>query len=163
MYHHAPRPGAPDALRRIEELAPRRRERVAQADEREAGLGEHRRGERDDRLRHDEVHDVREDVAPHDVARAAADHPRAVDEHALADRQRLRPDDPGGGRPRRDADDDDDDEQRGAQPEELGLDADDVEDDRREDDREHERRQDEEEVGQAHQGVSTRPPDEARR
>ena len=56
----------------------------------------------------------------------------------------------------------DDDEQRRPEPEELGLDADDVEDDRGEDDREDEGRQDEEEVGDPHQAVVGPAADEAR-
>ena len=68
-----------------------------------AGEDEHRVGD-------DEVHDVGQDVPAHDVALAAADDPGPVDEHPLLDRQRLRPDDPGGRRPARDADDDDDDD-----------------------------------------------------
>ena len=45
-YHHqAPRPGRAGVLRRPEDLAPRRRERVAEADERERRLGQDRAGE----------------------------------------------------------------------------------------------------------------------
>ena len=56
--------------------------------------------------------------------------------------------------------------ERRPQPDDLGLDADDVEDDRREDDRQHERRKDQEEVRQAHQArcrvvPPTKPDDDA--
>ena len=46
-------------------------------------------------------------------------------------------------------------------PSDLGLDADDVEDDRGEDDRQHERRQDQEEVRQPHQAAVDPAADEA--
>ena len=109
-----PRPEARRAgrLGGVEDLAPRRLEGIAQADEREGRLGEDRPGEGEDRVGHDQVDHVGEDVAAHDVAGSAADDPGPVDEHPLADGQGLRPDDPGRRRPRGHPDDDDDDQQR---------------------------------------------------
>ena len=83
MYHHAPRPGAPASCGRVEDLAPRRRERVAEADERERRLGQDRAREDEDGVGDDEVDDVRQDVAPHDVRGRRADDPGPVDEHPL--------------------------------------------------------------------------------
>ena len=82
----------------------------------ERRLGQDRTGEDEHRVGDDEVDDVGQDVDAHDVAAAGADDPRAVDERALLQRQRLRPDDPGRRRPARDADDDDDDEQLSRMP-----------------------------------------------
>ena len=162
MYHHAPRPERPAGLGVVQDLAPRRRGRVAEADERERRLGEHRGRERQHRLRDDEVHDVGQDVPPHDPAGAGPDDPRPVDEHPLLERQDLAADDAGGRRPAGQADDDDDHEQGRADPEQLGLGSDDVEHDRREDQRQHDRRQDEEEVRHAHQQAVDHAADEAR-
>ena len=118
----------------------------------ERRLGQDGAGEHEHRVGDDQVDDVGQDVAAHDVAAAGADDAGPVDERALLQRQRLRPDDPGGRRPARDADDDDDDEQRRAGcPKSSLVAADDVADDRGQDDRQDERRQDQEEVGDAHQ------------
>ena len=60
---------------RLEDLAPRRLERVAEADERQRRLGQDRAGEHQHGVGDDQVHDVRQDVAAHDVAAAGADRP----------------------------------------------------------------------------------------
>ena len=62
-YHHAPRPGAPDRLGGVEDLAPRRLERVAETDERERRLGQDGAGEDQHGVGDDQVDDVRQDVA----------------------------------------------------------------------------------------------------
>ena len=122
MYHHAPRPGAPASWAAVEDLAPRRRERVAQPDEREGRLGEDRAGEDEDRVGDDEVRSRSGRMCRRMMWRGlAADDPGAIDEHPLLHRQGLRADDPGGRRPARDADDDDDDDQRDPDPDDLAF------------------------------------------
>ena len=151
-YHHAPRPGAPALARSVQQLAPRRLERIAKADERQRRLGQDRAGEHQHRVGDDQAQDVGQDVAAHDVARPGPDDPGPIDERPLLDRQRLRtgrsaPSTPSCVMPmtmtitmQRDPD-----------AEELAIGADDLAQDRRQDQRQDERRQDQEEVGDAHQ------------
>src|SRR4029079_2743979 len=84
---------------RLEERPPRRLEGIAEADEREERLRQDRAGEGQDRVRDDQVDDVRQDMPPHDVAAAGADDPGAVDERPLSEGEGLRADDPGRRRP----------------------------------------------------------------
>ena len=66
----------------LEDLAPGRQRRVAQAQEREAGLRQDGRGHEEDELREHVRRGVREDVAPDDVPRRGAQ--RAGRLHLLA-------------------------------------------------------------------------------
>ena len=143
--------GCAGVLGEGQDLAPRRRQRVAQADERQGRLDEHRAGEHEDRVGDDEGHDVGQDVVAHHVPARGADDPRPVDEGALADGQGLAADDPRGRRPRRDADDHDDDQQGDADAGHLGRLAEDLPQDRGQDEGQDEGREDQEEVGDAHQ------------
>ena len=109
--HEVP-PGAQsrraDLARRVEDLPPRRLERIAESDEGERRLGQDGTGEDEHRVGDDEVDHVGQHVDAHDVASPGADDARAVDERALLQRERLRPDDPGRRRPAGDADHDHD-------------------------------------------------------
>ena len=82
MYHHAPRPGAPVLCAESsswphdgENGSPRPMNDRLVSVKTAAAKVMHRLGD-------DQVHDVREDVPPHDVPVAGADDPRPVDEHA---------------------------------------------------------------------------------
>ena len=122
----------------VEHLAPGRVRRVAEPEERQGGLREDhdRHGER--RVGQDQRRDVRQDVARHQVPVGRAEGAAAVDVVALLEREHLRLDQPGRGRPRGDPDHEDDVLDRRPQ-------------DRRQHDRERQERDHEEPLGHAHQ------------
>ena len=67
----------------VEQLSPRRLERIAKADEGQRRLGQDGPGEYQHRIGDDQIHHVRKDVASDDVQTARADDASAVDERTL--------------------------------------------------------------------------------